>query len=227
MMNEAANNSSARVSAGLSAAVLAGGQSQRMGTDKALLRAGTMTLLERTIRTLTTIFDDVFVVGRRPGYGEYGVPVVADDYSGAGTLGGIATALRRAAHERVCVVACDMPLLSARLLEAMAMIDTDADVIVPVRQAVHPRQGLDVTLEPLHAIYARTCIGPIERRIHVGDLRAVGFYEDVRVHMLDETWLRSIDPELASLINTNTPVEFQRALEWLGADLIAQGEIVG
>lgn len=198
-----------------------------MGTDKALLVVGGTTLLERTIGEVGSIADDVFIVGFRPQYADCGVAVIADAYPGAGTLGGIATALRHAVNERVIVVGCDMPLLSAQLLAAIAAVDPSADVTVPVRGCAHRRQGTAHTFETLHAVYNRRCLEPIERRLIAGDYRVFAFFEDVRVRSLDESWLRRIDPTLESMTNTNTPEEFQRVIARVGAGLIDQEDEVG
>lgn len=195
---------------GLSAAVLTGGQSRRMGTDKALLTLGDRTMLERVLAVVSALSDDVFLVGDRPAYRTLGVRVVADDHPGAGPLGAIATALRRARYDRVLVVACDMPCLSPEVLQAMAAVDADADAIVPVTPAARSDQGGSQTYETLHAMYRRSCLPAIERRITAGDLKIAGLLDDVRVMVLDEHWLRQHDPDLRSFENVNTPEDIAR-----------------
>ncbi|MDQ4044050.1 MAG: molybdenum cofactor guanylyltransferase [Chloroflexota bacterium] len=193
----------------LSAAVLTGGASRRMGTDKASISLGGMTLLERALAIVREVADEVFIVGDRPSYHRYGVRVESDAFPGAGTLGGIATALRVASNPRVLVVACDMPLLSPELLKAMVELPVKDDVVVPWLPVEHERQGGKGTYETLHAIYRRDCLPHIERRIADGELRVVGFFDDVRVRMLDEDWLRQYDPDLRSFRNANTPEELE------------------
>lgn len=200
----------------LSAAILTGGASRRMGRDKASIEFGGITLLERALRTLKEVADEVVIVGDRPSYHGYGVPVHADAYSDAGTLGGIATALRTAAHERVLVVACDMPLLSIRLLRAMTALESDEDVVVPWLPSANARQGGKGTFETLHAIYRRRCLPHIEERIARGDIRVIGFFDDVRVRSLDENWLRQYDPDLRSFHNANTPDDLAQVTGMLG-----------
>ena len=189
----------------LSAAVLTGGLSRRMGIDKALVEMGGSALVERVIAAVATVSDDVFLVGDRPAYHRFGARVVADGYPGAGALGGIATALRRARHDRVLVVACDMPTLSIPLLDAMARLPDDADVIIPTTPVARSSQGGEKTYETLHAIYRRACLPAIERRLAAGQLKVAGFLADVRVRVLDEDWLRQRDPDLISFANINTP----------------------
>lgn len=200
----------ARTTNGLSAAVLTGGMSRRMGTDKALVELRGRTMLEWVVDAVASVSDDVFLVGDRPAYHFLGLRVVPDTYPGAGALGGIATALRHARHDRVLVVACDMPGISPRLLAAMAGIEDEADVIVPSTPAGRSEQGDGRTYETLHAIYRRRCLPAIERRIAVGELKIAGLLDDVRVLVLDEAWLRTHDPELASFDNANTPDEVDK-----------------
>lgn len=200
----------------LSAAILAGGASRRMGTDKALLTLSGRTLLERTIATVARVADDVMIAGDRGPYHRFGVPVIPDVFPGTGTLGGIATALRHARHEYVLVVACDMPFLSARLLEAMAGQPRDFDVLVPLTHASHSRQGGQHTYQTLHAIYGRTCLAPIERRLADGDLRVFAALAGLRVRELPEDWLRRYDPDLDSFVNANHPDEWIAASARLG-----------
>jgi molybdopterin-guanine dinucleotide biosynthesis protein A len=182
-----------------------------MGSDKALLRVGEATLLEHVVMLLRTLSTDVNIIGDRVAYHAYGVPVVSDAYPEAGALGGIATALRVAANERVLVVACDMPFLSMPLLSAMAAEPRDYDVLVPSLPADRSDQGGAETLEALHAIYAKRCLPAIERRIAAGQAKVVGFFDDVHVRRLGVNWLRTHDPELRSFTNVNNASDLDAA----------------
>lgn len=186
----------------ISCAVLAGGQSRRMGSDKALLEFDGQPLLLRTLQLLGGFAADVFVVGNRPEYEEFGAPVYADRFPGAGALGGIATALHSASEDFVLCVACDMPFLAAPLLRAMAKEPRDYDALVPIHRPCGAT-GQDV-IEPLHAVYSRGSLGPIELRLRCGQLAITDALEDLQVHFLGEDWLRSLDRQLVSFWNVNT-----------------------
>jgi molybdopterin-guanine dinucleotide biosynthesis protein A len=181
-----------------------------MGADKAMLVLEGMTLLERAIDVVRQVADDVVVVGDRPDYHQFGARVVADAYPDTGTLGGIATALRHAHHDRVLIVACDMPFLSLPLLRAMINEPTDFDVLVPVTPAERSHQGGKQTYETLHAIYARTCLEPIEQCLASGNLKVIGFFDEVRVRTLASEWIARYDPRLSSFMNANTPEELRK-----------------
>ncbi len=210
----------------LSAAVLAGGLSRRMGTDKALLplRPGDPPLAQVVLSTVGAIADDRFVVASgRPEYARFGVPVVPDRYPDAGTLGGIATALTTAQHERCLVVACDMPFLSLPLLRWMAEQPGEYDVLVP-RLPGQSRQGSGLVYQTLHAIYARRCLPAIEGRLAEGRLQVIGFFNDVRVRAIDLDTVRALDPELRSFFNANTPAAIEDARALLGAEPTPTGD---
>ena len=195
----------------LSAAVLAGGASRRMGTDKALLEFAGQPLLGRVVETLRRVSDDVLIVGERAPYHQFAARVLPDAYPNAGTLGGIATALRNARRDHALVVACDMPLLSIDLLQAMAREPRDYDALVPITEGGRSSQGTTRTYETLHAVYTRGCLPAIERRLERRELQVIGFFGDVRVRELDPTWWSQFDPAGLSFLNTNDPSELERA----------------
>lgn len=198
-----------------SAAILAGGESRRMGRPKALIELDGQTLIERAWATLNALrpeISEVFVVGIRPEYQALGLQCVADDAPGYGPLGGIATALRHAHEERALVVACDMPWLSTTLLCAMLNVAGAEQALVPalpIMGAAH----VEVRYEPLHAIYHRSCLAAIDACLARRELKTTAFLDGVRVRELDVDWLRIHDPELTSFLNVNTPAELHAALD--------------
>lgn len=192
---------------GLTAAVLVGGKSSRMGTDKALLplMPNGPPLLRLVLDQVSAVADEVMLVGEeRPGYGGFGVPVIPDGHPEQGTLGGIATALATASHRHVLVVACDMPFLDAGLLGWMAALPRVYDVLVP-RLPGESRQGSGFVFQTLHAIYGGACLPAIERRLTADRRQVIGFFEDVRVQTVELEAVRRFDPDLRSFFNANTP----------------------
>ncbi len=92
------------------AIILAGGDSQRMGSDKANLLLGEQTLLQRVIATMQQVFPHVIVSVRQP-RPEIDLPQVCDEQSGGGPLAGLAAGLGHIATPWAFVVACDMPFV--------------------------------------------------------------------------------------------------------------------
>lgn len=196
-----------RAYAPLSAAILAGGISRRMGTDKALLsvRPDDPPLLAQSRDRAQAVAADVFIVATgRPEYGRFGLRVIPDAFPDGGTLGGIATAIRHARHDYCLVLACDLPFLSVPLLHWMAAQPRDYDVLAP-RTAGASRQGGGMIFHTLHAIYGKRCLPAIEARLAAGQRQIVGFFDEVRVRPIDDAELRAYSPDLRSLFNANSP----------------------
>lgn len=198
------------------AAVLTGGKSRRMGADKALLVVNGQTILQRTLDVLTTVAAHVTVVGDRPEYHGFGAPVVADRYPGTGALGGVVTALELARCDRVIVVACDMPFLSASVLSKMTQVTGDYDIVLPLTTHLNHAGAARSTYHPLHAVYSRRCVSELRHAVCDGRLRIADVLPTLRVRVLAEEWLREWDHGLASLTNVNTPEELAHALDQHG-----------
>ena len=200
------------------AAVLAGGQSRRMGRDKAFLPFGGRPLIERTLETLDRRFDEVLVVANDlPRYAHLGRRVVADLRPGTGALGGIYTAVALGTDEArpyVFVCACDMPFLDTTLIDLLlreAAREADGglpDVVVPEDpDAPDSSAGL----HPLCAVYGRGTLPAIERRLAEGRLKVIGFYDDVRVRRVGADALAQAGVPRHALMNTNTPEDLALA----------------
>src|SRR5262249_9743630 len=155
------------------AAILAGGRARRFGGEtKGILRVGGVRIIDRQVAVLREVADPVFVVAPDPDrFADLGLEVTPDIIPGCGALGGIYTAIVPSPRDRTVIVACDMPFLSAALLGYMAARG-DGDLVIP-----RSRRGY----EPLCAVYASACAGPIRRRIESGQLQASQLPEGVEV----------------------------------------------
>lgn len=187
----------------VSAAVMAGGKSRRMGTDKAWLDVGDgRPIVQRVIDVARDVADEVFLVANDEKFRTLGLRVVPDRFPDGGALGGIATGIGAATHDRVLVIACDMPFLRADVLRYLVDQAEDVDAVVPRIGGEH---------ETLHALYTKACLTPIERALEAGKMRVISFFPDVRVRTLGEDDLRLFDPDLRSFTNVNTPEELAAA----------------
>jgi molybdopterin-guanine dinucleotide biosynthesis protein A len=193
--------------------MLAGGQSRRMGTDKAGLEIvsrehGVTTISRLVLRALGDVFPEVLVIGGDPLPGE-GWRQCADLFPGGGALGGIYTALQQARHEYVFVAACDMPFLSPGAAAALLELAAGHDVTVPV---------LDGRAQTLHAVYRKTCAAPALALLESGRRRIVDFYPAVDVREVPAAEFALLDPGGQSARNVNTPADLARARLEIGGE---------
>jgi len=187
----------------VSVAVLAGGQSRRMGQDKAFLEVGGRPVIERVLAQVKPLSDDLFISANAPQkYAQFGLPIVPDIYSDKAALGGLYSVIHAARHNHVLVVACDMPFLNVALLQHLIDLAPTADVVVPLIDPPQP--------ETLHAVYSKSCLPAIEARLLANKLRIIGFFEDVSVRYIERDEVAKFDPQFHSFINMNTPEEWQK-----------------
>ena len=192
----------------VTAVVLAGGRSRRLGRNKALELVGGVPLIARVTSALQSISSETVIVVAEERQAEVlplpsDARVVRDLYPNSGSLGGILTGLISATGVWALVVACDMPFLNKALLSEMASERDDCDAVVPV---------LDGRPEPTHALYSKVCMEPIRKKIEAGDLKISAFFESVRVKYLPQRTIEMIDPGLWSFFNVNTPKDLETAM---------------
>ncbi len=189
-------------------AIIAGGKSSRMGTDKSFVTLLGKPLIEHVIaRTADLGQDETILITNKPElYAHLGLPMFGDIVPEKGSLGGIYTALHTSHNSDTLTIGCDMPFVNTALLRSMLDLRGASggpfDVIVP-RVEKYP--------EGLHAIYTKACLEPIRERMEADRLHIIGFYPKVHVRYLDESEYQSIDPQGLSFFNVNTPEELERA----------------
>ena len=195
----------------LSVIVQAGGESRRMGQDKALRPFLGRPLIERVLARVAPIANEVFVVTNRPmAYQFLGYPLAADLLPGRGALGGLYTALSTATHPAVAVVGCDMPFVSAGLLafQRDLLQAEEADVVIP---------GSSQGLEPFHAVYRRaTCLPSVRSALDAETWRVSAWLDTLRLRTLSLAEVLRHDPQQRAFYNVNTPEEFAAAEQWAG-----------
>ncbi len=183
---------------GWAGVVLAGGQSSRMGQDKALLPFEGKPLLAHAIDVLRPHTDEVIVIGDPVKYDQFGILTLADDMPGSGPLGGVLTAIRYAWYDRLIVLGCDMPRITAQLLLYLKASYQEGD------HAVVPQ--CDGHLQPLAAIYGRGCRTVFADQLSKGDRSMAAAIERVRTRYIqvcpgEESWPEDL------FRNINTPYD--------------------
>jgi molybdopterin-guanine dinucleotide biosynthesis protein A len=191
----------------VSGIILAGGSSSRLGADKALIPVSGRPLIEWVVATLRSVVSGILLVTNDPErFAFLGLPMAGDIYHGIGTLGGLHAGLSAMGTPYGLVVGCDMPFLNADLLRYMISLAGEYDAVVP-------RVG--EYYEPLHAIYSRRCLAPIERSIVSGQHRVLSACAGMRVRYLGPEEIARYDPRHDSFFNVNTPNDLDRMNEIL------------
>jgi molybdopterin-guanine dinucleotide biosynthesis protein A len=197
----------------LTVVIQAGGESQRMGHDKALMPFLGRPLIQRIVDRLAPIADELLVTTNHPnGYRFLDLPLFPDLKPGRGALGGLLTALSTAHQPLVAVVACDMPFVSQEILAQGRDVLTESGADVAIPQSA---QGL----EPLHAVYRRaTCLPAVEVALDADQWKVISWFPQVQVRVLAPSETAEFNPHGLAFWNLNTPEEFLEG-ERLAKDL--------
>ena len=181
--------------------ILAGGESSRMGQDKANLLLGEHTLLQSVAAIVQPLFREVIVSVRQP-RAECDLPQVSDDPAHAGPLAGLAAGLARAETAWVFAVACDMPFITPQLIACLAGLREGVDAVVPVVQG-HP--------QPLAAFYATRSLGELRDCLAGSGKHSLReFLARLEVCYLNEAEMQAAD--LCSFFDLDTPQDVALAI---------------
>ena len=187
--------------------ILAGGRNLRLGSSKALEIIGGKSLVERVVERVKLVSNQTLIVTSP---GQLALPVageaevLVDLYPGKGPLGGIYTGLLASPSSRCVVVACDMPFLNIELLRYMIKLSPGFDAVVP-------RLG-EGRVEPLHAIYSRSCLGIMKTEIEHNHLQISHSLTMLRVRYIERAECQKFDPQLLSFFNINNQSDLDRAI---------------
>lgn len=189
----------------VTAIILAGGKSTRMGYDKAFIKIGGKPIIERTIATLKPMFDDIIIVANEPGkFKGLRVKVVKDIKPNCGPISGIHSGLVHSKTEINFVVACDMPFLNLSLIRYMLGKKNNSDIIMI---------QINGKLHPLFGIYSQNCILAIEENLKQDILKVVNILPKVRSRFISKEEIEKFDRNLLSLVNINTQTDLKRMKE--------------
>ena len=196
--------------------ILAGGTSRRFGRDKASEPLNGRPLLQWAEFRLEQAAQEIIVVkaaGQKLPALEARKPLTAieDLIPGKGPLGGIYSGLRSASHELSIAVACDMPLLCVPLLRKLCLLADGYDVVIPRREG---------RLQPLHAVYRRTCGDAIGEEIRAGRFEVISFLHAVRVRYVNDDEWAPYDKEGLSFFNVNAEADLIQASRLLKRNVV-------
>mgnify|MGYP001571705446 CR=1 FL=1 len=191
----------------ITAIVLAGGKSLRLGRNKALEPFLGKSLIEHVVDRLRPLAGQLLIVTS----GENSAlpplektEVLTDVCPGKGPLGGIYTGLLAARYSHSIVVGCDMPFLNIGLLRFMAKLAPDFDAVIP-----RLSQGI---IEPLHAVYAKSCLDKTKTRLEGNHLEIHALLSTLHIRYIEREECLRLDPRLISFLNINNQADLDRAI---------------
>ncbi len=183
----------------VSAAILVGGLSRRLGLDKVLLEFEGRPLIQRSVDLLSSLFEHVHVIGHhRPEFLDLGIETIEDLIPEKGALGGLYTAVESSPAPEVFVMAADMPFVSQPLIEKVVGHMGRADAVIPRG----PRG-----FEPLCALYSTTCAAPMREAIDGGTFKIMAALEGLNVLTPD---ISVNEGEQNPFANINYPQDWER-----------------
>ena len=192
--------------------ILAGRKSTRIGANKPQLKIGKSHLIDRVLDTLSQFTSSILIVTTEDqiDLAKSATPsarMVKDIYPGKGPLGGIYTGLMHAETSYSLVVGCDMPFLNSGLIKYL--IDGASSFA-----AVVPKIGW--MIQPLHAIYSKSCVPSIEALIREDQLQIIKLFNLVNTRYVTEKEIDQFDPDHLSFLNINTEGDLLKAEVLIG-----------
>jgi len=190
----------------ITAVILSGGNSRRMGTNKALLNIGGKSIINRLIDILDSIFFEVLISSNNPNTFKFTEKkIIADIFPNRGPLAGIHSALSSINNKKVFILSCDMPLISDELIQFLCKYRTDKPIILPEAEG---------RIQQLCGIYSKSALNMAENLLsesqRTGSKLKGSIYElieklDREVVKVDN--LEFYHPDI--FFNLNTPEDYE------------------
>ncbi len=190
----------------MTAIILAGGKSVRLGRSKFLETIGDKSLIQWVVDRLSTISTEIVIA---TAHGEtisftstVRTKIVADIFPEKGPLSGIHAGLIASSSSQAIVVGCDMPFLNTNLLLHMAQVLGDYDIVLP---------RIGQLVEPLCAVYSKNCVAPVQELLEHDERRITKLFNMVKVKYIEEGEIDRFDPERVSFFNINSRNDLDKA----------------
>jgi molybdopterin-guanine dinucleotide biosynthesis protein A len=181
----------------ISGYILAGGKSNRMGTDKALLLVQDVPMLKRMIRLIGPFCKTILISGQNADYIDFNIEMVPDLYTGCGPISGIISSLKHSSTEWNLLVGVDVPFINEELIQYLISQIGQYDCIVPEHEG---------GVEPLIGLYNRQILPIIEEMISKGDYKLMRLLAKLNTRYVDCNNLVKQFPRL--FFNINRPGDY-------------------
>ncbi len=178
----------------ITACILAGGKSSRMGTDKGLLLLNQKPLIQHIIDAIPNSIINQIIIANSDSYSPFSIPVYSDIIPDCGPLGGIFTALKHAKTDWILLLSCDIPLINSSIIENLMHTQTDKKGIV---------YASNQKLHPLCGFYHVSILSEVETRLIAGELKMQELCHTIPVFAVDlpQQWANNFK-------NINTPTDY-------------------
>ncbi|MFS1516957.1 molybdenum cofactor guanylyltransferase [Bacillus sp. SM2101] len=191
------------------AIILAGGQSKRMGTNKALLRVEGKYNIVRMKEALQLMFEEIILVtNQEQQYKFLEIPIVPDLVDAKGPLAGLQAGLQAAQNDKNVVVACDMPFISTSVTSYLLSQANGCDAVVPI---------IGGKIHPLYAVYSKSALPIIHSCLKENQLKVVDVLSRLQVRYINEQELMKLeDIDLGRVFfNMNYPMDYEKVKRWV------------
>jgi molybdopterin-guanine dinucleotide biosynthesis protein A len=163
----------------VSGILLAGGKSQRMKTNKALLKFKGKELIQYPLAILNQLCNEIVISSNSGNLNTTEYTIVPDEFEGIGPISGIYSCLKKISNQQAIVITCDNPFLNVGLFSFLLEKHKNAAATVP--------RTFDGNIEPLCAIYSRDVLQTIEESIKAGDYKMHNLVNKLNVSFVDIT----------------------------------------
>lgn len=176
----------------ITAIILAGGKSSRMGEDKAFLKVKAKTMIEHVIAAVKPITKDIIIIANDKKHEQFGYPVYKDLITNCGPLAGIYTGLTFSETTKNLIISCDIPMLSTQLLQSLIQHSEGYEVCVPKNNH---------KLHPLIGVYSKSCLPVFEKELNNKQRKIQIALQKVPLKVMDAD---NFDPQIFTNVNTKT-----------------------
>ncbi|HZR55898.1 MAG TPA: molybdenum cofactor guanylyltransferase [Terriglobales bacterium] len=187
----------------IAAFVLAGGRSTRMGTDKAFLGLGGVTLLGRALNLARSVVPRTCIIGDKEKFQNFG-EVIEDVHKECGPLGGIHAALVNTTTDFNFILGVDLPFVKKAFVEYLFYRAHKTSAIVTVPRA-------ESRLQPLCAVYRKEFADIAQRSLHSGHNKIDPLFAEVQTEIVSEEELALQRFPASMFRNLNTPADWEQA----------------
>ena len=179
----------------ITAIILAGGKSSRMGFDKGLAEIHSVKIIEQVLSIVKKITKNIIIISNNSSYDFLGLPVYEDLIKDCGPIGGIYTGLNYSKTDYNLIVACDMPFVKESVVNRLLDDNNDYDIIVPL---------VKNNLEPLCAFYNKRVMTFFKKQIDDKEYSVHKAIEQLRYKPI------VLNADELSFTNINTPNDLDK-----------------